>query len=209
MPTTPFVGETVSLRPFEPEDVKALRDYLNHPDLMGRRHVPWGFPEFLPLIEPQVHAILERWAGEERAVVLAIDAHIQKQAWGLSGETSEVSVLVGHAEFGWGWDPHSPSVSVVIDPEHQRKSYGTEALRLLLQHLFAFTPAHNVGCWIADWNEPSLRFAAANGFRTNGRMRRAGMYQGRPFDLVITDILRPEFQQREAERAAPSGQTRE
>jgi RimJ/RimL family protein N-acetyltransferase len=206
MPRTPFVGETVSLRPFEPDDVKALQEYLNHPDLMGRRHVPWGLPEFLPLIEPQVHSILERWAAEERSVVLAIDAHIQKQAWGLSGESSQVSVLVGHAEFSWGWDPHAPSVSVVIDPEHQRKGYGSEALFLLLQHLFAFTPAHNVSCWIADWNEAALGFAAANGFQSAGHMRRAGLYEGRAFDLVITDILRPEFQQRAAERLAARGQ---
>jgi hypothetical protein len=40
-------------------------------------------------------------------------------------------------------------------------------------------------------------------------MRRAGMYEGRPFDLVITDILRPEFQQREAERAAPCAEVQE
>jgi RimJ/RimL family protein N-acetyltransferase len=209
MPTAPFVGETVSLRPFEPDDAKALREYLNRPDLMGRRHIPWGFPEFLPLTEPQVQGILERWAGEERAIVLAVAAHIRKQAWGLSGEASEVSELVGHAEFSWGWDPHAPSVSVVIDPEHQRKGYGTEALQLLLEHLFAFTPAHSVSCWIAEWNEAGLCFAAFNGFQTAGRMRRAGMYHGRPFDLVITDILRPDFQQRQAERATASGPEQE
>ncbi len=202
MPNAPFVGKTVTLRPFEMDDVKALREYLNHADLMGRRHIPWGFPEFLPLIEPQVHGILERWATEERSVVLAIDAHIERQAWGLSGETSQVSELVGHAEFTWGWDPHAPSVSVVIDPEHQRKGYGSEALFLLLQHLFAFTPAHNVSCWIADWNDSALAFAAENGFQEAGRMRRVGLYQGHSFDLIITDILRPEFLRRAAERAA-------
>ena len=202
MPNAPFVGKTVTLRPFEMDDAKALREYLNHPDLVGRRHIPWGFPEFLPLIEPQVHGILERWANEERSVVLAIDAHIERQAWGLSGETSRVSELVGHAEFTWGWDPHAPSVSVVIDPEYQRKGHGTEALFLVLQHLFAFTPAHNVSCWIADWNDSALAFAAENGFQAAGRMRRVGLYLGHSYDLIITDILRPEFLQRATERAA-------
>lgn len=202
MPKAPFVGKAVTLRPFEIDDSKALRDYLNHPELMGRRHIPWGYPEFLPLTEPQVHGLLERWATEERTVVLAIDAQVQRQGWGLSGEASQASQLIGHAEFSWGWDPHAPSVSVVIDPSQQRKRYGSEALVLLLEHLFAFTPAHNVSCWIAEWNEAGLSFAAANGFQTAGRMRRVGMYEGRPFDLIITDLLRPEFQARMAERGA-------
>jgi RimJ/RimL family protein N-acetyltransferase len=201
MTRSPFQGDKVSLRPFEPDDAQALRVYLNHPELTGRRCIPWGFPELVPLSEGQVHGILDRWAGEERGTVLAVDAQVRKQSWGLGSEASDVSVLVGHAEMNWGWDIHAPSVSVCIDPGQQRKGYGSDALRLLLRHLFGNSPAHTVGCWVPEWNEPALAFLQHHGFCVEGRMRRAGMFEGRPFDLITTGILRSEWKEGEPHAA--------
>jgi RimJ/RimL family protein N-acetyltransferase len=206
MPSTPFEGELVILRPFEPEDVPAAKEYLNHPEMVGRRCIPWGFPDLTPLTEGQVTGILERWAGEERGLIMAVEAQVRKQAWGLSGGlATEATTLVGHAEVGWEWDPHSPSVSVAISPLHQRKGYGSDALQVMLRFLFHYGPAHCVGCWVPDWNEPALAFLQKNGFHLSGRMRRAGLWQGRPFDVIITDILRPEWLARQGGTDAAGG----
>ncbi len=67
----------------------------------------------------------------------------------------------------------------------------------MLRYLFDNGVAHNVACWIAEWNEPGLQFAARHGFQRNGRMRRAGVRQGRYYDVIITDVLRPEWLARE------------
>jgi len=184
-----FQGRAVRLRPFEPDDLPALAGYLNHPELEGRRCLPWGFPEVAPLSRRQIQGIYERWAGEEKGLPLAV----------LQAEGDR---LIGHAECGWDWDPHAPSVSVTIDPSHQRQGFGSDAFRLLLRYLFENTVAHSVSCWIADWNEPALAFVQCHGFRLNGRMRRAGLRRGRAYDVVLTDILRPEWEERE--RLAPS-----
>jgi RimJ/RimL family protein N-acetyltransferase len=178
-----FRGPSVTLRPFEPDDVAGLRGYLNDPELCGRRYIPWGFPEIAPLSQRQIEAVYEKWAGEEKGLPLAIVRND-------SGE------LTGHAECDWGWDPHSPSVSVVVAPPHQHQGNGGEALDLLLRYLFDYTPAHSVGCWIADWNEPALRFAARHSFRQGGRVRRIGLRQGAEYDMIVADILRPEWQQK-------------
>jgi RimJ/RimL family protein N-acetyltransferase len=103
--------------------------------------------------------------------------------------------LLGHAECDWGWDPHNPSLSVVIAPGRQRQGYGAEVLGLLFSYLFDHTVAHSVTCWIADWNEPARRFAASRGFQEAGRMRRAGIRQGQYFDVMVMDLLRPEWTQ--------------
>jgi RimJ/RimL family protein N-acetyltransferase len=177
-----FQGSTITLRPFEPDDVPALEAYLNHPELTGRRYIPWAFSELAPLSRKQVEEISQKWAGEEKSLPLAV----------VRRETGE---LIGHAECDWGWDPHCPSLAVVVAPPQQRRGYGSEVLGLLLRYLFAYTPAHTVSCWIADWNQPARQFAARHGFQENGQMRRAGVRQGEYFDVIVADMLRSEWQQ--------------
>ena len=178
---SPFEGETITLRPIELNDVPALQTILNHPDLAGCRQVPWQFAEVAPLSCQQLEAIVQSWGAAEKALHLGV-------------ERRESEDLIGYGECDWGWDPHCPSASVVIAPAHQRQGYGTQALRLLLGYLFEYTPAHSVGCWIAEWNVPALRFAAYHQFQENGRMRRAGIRKGSYYDLIVADILRPEWQ---------------
>lgn len=177
---SPFEGDSIILRPVEPGDVPGLQAILNHPGLAGRRHIPWRFPEIAPLSREQVEAIVQSWNRDERAFHMAVERK------GNDG-------LIGVAECDWGWDPHCPSVAVVIAPDSQRQGYGSEALNLLLEYLFGNTPAHSIGCWTAEWNEPALRFAERHRFRLNGRMRRAGIREGRYFDVLVADILRPEW----------------
>ena len=180
MTPSAFRSDDISLRPFAASDAPALETYLNHPDLEGRRYLPGGLPEFAPLSRPQIEGLVDRWGKAENVLHLAV---IQRE----SGE------LIGHAESDWGWDPHNPSVSVVIDPGRQRQGFGSQALRLLLDYLFAFTPAHNTTAWIAAWNAPALAFAAHRGFHQAGRLRRAGIRHGAYYDLVILDMLRLEW----------------
>lgn len=177
---SPFEGDKIALRPFEPGDIPGLHAILNHPDLAGRRHIPWRFPEVAPLSRQQVEAIVKRWSEEERAFHLAVERR------GSNG-------LIGVAECDWGWDPICPSAAVVIDPACQRRGYGSDVLRLLLRYLFEHTPAHSVGCWIAEWNVPALCFAERHRFQMNGRMRRAGIRERQYYDVLVADILRPEW----------------
>jgi len=175
-----FGSEQITLRPFEPEDVPALAVYLNHPELAGRRYIPDGLPDTVPLSMGQVAEVVQRWQQAEKELNLAV---VQV----LKGE------LVGHVTADWGWDPHNPSVSVAIGPSHQRQGYGAAAVGLVLDYLFGQTPAHCITAWIDDWNEAGLAFAAHAGFRRAGQMRRAGLRGGRFYDVVVVDLLRSEW----------------
>jgi ribosomal-protein-alanine N-acetyltransferase len=135
-----------------------------------------------PLSQKQIEDIYEKWAKAEKGLNLAI-------------VRTETQDLIGHADCDWGWDPHSPSLSLVIAPAHQRRGYGSAVLGLLLRYLFDYTPAHHVACWIADWNQPALELMARHGFRQAGRMRRAGIRQGQYYDVIITELLRPDYRQ--------------
>jgi RimJ/RimL family protein N-acetyltransferase len=178
-----FQTEQIKLRPFEPEDAPVLRAYLNHPKLSGRRYLPHGFPDQVPLSLNQVTAIIKKWGEKEREAHLAV-------------ELSDKSELVGHVEFEWGWDPQAPWVSLVIARQHQRQGYGVQVANLLLEYLFEYTPAHNVSGWMADWNRAGRSFAEKLGFKESGRSRREGYRSGAYFDGILVDILRPEYKAR-------------
>jgi RimJ/RimL family protein N-acetyltransferase len=179
-PLSAFCTERIRLRAFEAEDVQALHTGLNHPDLAGRRYLPWGFSNDFPLSKKQVEGILEKWSEQEKAIQLAV-------------ELFESRELVGSVEYEWEWDPHCPFASVLIFPPHQRQGYGTEAARLLLRYVFENTPAHNISVWMSDWNQAAQTFAQKLGFQVCGRFRRDSLHNGAYSDGILMDLLRPEW----------------
>ncbi len=179
--TSSLHNERVLLRPFEPEDAEALRVYLNDPALIGRRYLPWGFSDNRPLSRKQISKILEKWESTDNQAHFAITL-------------TETSALIGHAFVFWGWDPHCPTIGLVIAPEHQRQGYGSEALTVLVRWVFGTMPAHNISAWVADWNEPARELFLKYGFTESGKARRDGVRNGKFFDEVFYDILRPEWE---------------
>ena len=175
-----FETERIALRALESEDAPTLQAYLNDAGLLGRRYIPWSSRDAEPLSRAQVAAILEEWGKGKKSLALGIASKA-------SGR------LIGHATCEWGWDLHCPSISVVVAPPQQRSGYGSDALRLLIAHLFLDTPAHTVTGWIASWNEPALAFAAAQGFTESGRIPRAGLKNGVYYEQVVVDLLRREW----------------
>ncbi|MEN6370234.1 MAG: GNAT family protein [Thermotogota bacterium] len=175
-----FETERMALRALELEDAASLQSYLNDDAIRGRRYVPGSVRDVEPLSRAQASAILEEWGKEKSSFTLGVLAKA-------SGR------LIGHATCEWSWDPHCPSVSVVIAPSQQRAGYGSEVLRLLVEHLFLDTPAHTITGWIASWNEPALAFAAAFGFVECGRIPRAGLRDGDYYEHVLVDLLRREW----------------
>jgi RimJ/RimL family protein N-acetyltransferase len=179
----PFQTDRLRLRAFEPDDLPALQAYLNYSDLTGRRYLPWRFPSEVPLSKSQVEEVLKHWAEAEKAFHLAITLQSD-------------GTLIGHANCDWGWDAHCPEIDLVIAPAYQFQGYGSETLKLLLDYLFGYTPAHSVGSGMAGWNQEAFQFALKHGFTHSGSLRRAGMIAGQFYDWLGVDILRPEWQDR-------------
>jgi RimJ/RimL family protein N-acetyltransferase len=182
--TFSFQSQRVALRAFEAEDVLALHTYLNHPELAGRRYIPWGFPGEIPLSKKQAEGIYEEWSEKEDGFVLAVVLRDSQD-------------LIGHVECEWEWDPRTPSVSLVIAPEHQRQGHGSEVLQILLDYLFGQSPAHNVSGWMGDWNQAARQFAAKHGFQESGIWRRDSLRNGAYSNGIQVDILRSEWLARE------------
>jgi RimJ/RimL family protein N-acetyltransferase len=72
------------------------------------------------------------------------------------------------------------------------KGYGTEAVRLLLDFAFDDLNLNRVELTVIKENEAALKTYLANGFVTEGTMRRAAFIDGRYVDLVVMGALRDE-----------------
>ena len=186
MQVTPtFATTDLLLRPFTKEDIPALHTYLNHPALTGRRYIPWDFSFDLPLSVQQVEKIVDKWLEMEDGFCFAVTHQLDQ-------------TIVGHAQVDWGWDAHMPECSVVIAPTQQRKGYGGQVLTLLLDYLYDFTIAHNISNWVSEWNTPALAFVKKYGFTQAGIVRHDEFRAGKFMDSIVFDILRPEWQARQA-----------
>ena len=137
----------------------------------------------MPLPFKQAEGIVEEWNKKEDSFTYAI---IENQT----------QALIGHATADWGWDPHMPDCAVVIDPAHQRKGFGSQAMTLLIDYLYDFSVAHNISTWVVEWNQPALAFALKMGFTNVGRLRRTNYSGGSFYDEVVFDLLRPEWKER-------------
>lgn len=171
----PFHGQRVILRPLSPSDAGAIAAYVNEPSLYGNRQLeedPFG---------PLPPARIEKLVGEtngDHSVGLAVEA---------------LGRLIGHMTADSWWDAMTPQVGVVISPGEQRKGYGSEAMTLFLDHLFATTVAEAVHTWVPEFSAPGVAFSKKLGFQPAGRMRRTGLRNGTWFDTLAFDLLRSEW----------------
>lgn len=180
MSSSIFETSLTRFRPFRKDDIELLDEYLNQPALLGRKNLPWGLSEYIPLSRPQIEEILKKWLEKKKGFVLAIE------------EVSS-STFLGHIDLDYGWDTLQPSISITITPSQQRNHFGTAALQLGLNYVFKNLPAVQVNCWVSEWNAAGVKFAEKNGFKQCGRMRRAGLFKGKFYDIIVLDILKTEW----------------
>jgi RimJ/RimL family protein N-acetyltransferase len=73
------------------------------------------------------------------------------------------------------------------------QGYGSEALRLLVGHLFDHLNLHRVQLDTWSGNERAIRSFVGLGFREEGRLREAVWGRGRYFDSILMGLLRSEW----------------
>lgn len=101
-----------------------------------------------------------------------------------------------------------------IDPVHRRAEYGIligeraaqgigyarEASEILLAHAFGDLHLHRVFLQVFERNRRAVALYERLGFRREGVLREAAWKRGRPVDIVVMAILRPEWIARRGDR---------
>lgn len=171
-----MIGDLITLRAFESEDVEAAVEVLSAPALWGCRGI--DADRHGPMSRAQLGSTIGKWAEPEHGEVFAIDR---------AGE------YAGHVQVDWWWDARCPSLKMVVAPWFRRQGLGREAASLVIDHLFEDTPAKMIHVWVADWNEAGLAFVRSLGFSPTGRMRRTGIRDGSFHDSIPWDLLKGEW----------------
>ena len=83
---------------------------------------------------------------------------------------------------------------LIGNPKYQRKGYGTEALKLILDYGFSFLNLRNISLSVFEYNEPAYNLYKKVGFKEAGRLRKAVEIMGKTYDVIIMDMLKEEFQ---------------
>jgi ribosomal-protein-alanine N-acetyltransferase len=173
--------DDVTLRPIEEADLDALRRYATDPDASGE--FEWaGFKD--------PNASRRRWEqdgylGAESTWLAAVSGGsfagivtFKDRSPGVSEGTSR---LYGGAIYEMG---------IALLPEHRGRGVGTAAQRLLVDYLFATTPAHRLQALTEVENLAEQRSLEKVGFEREGVFRRNVWRAGRWRDTVLYSLLR-------------------
>ena len=66
MNSSPFETDLIRFRAFRKDDIETLEEYLNLPELMGVKYLPWGLSEYIPLSRSQIEEIHKKWLEKKK-----------------------------------------------------------------------------------------------------------------------------------------------
>jgi RimJ/RimL family protein N-acetyltransferase len=177
-----IIGTRVTLRPFQPEDLPALRAWHDDAEVMQY----WG----------DRHPILAAHACE--ADLAPNGRFTQFAENGYFGIQDESGRLIGRIDYeGFTLPERAAELSILIgEKETWSKGYGSEAVTLLLEWLFNDRGAHRVWLEVFPENTRAQRAYEKVGFVREGTLRETWLVDGRWHDEHVYGMLRREYNAR-------------
>lgn len=171
-----LAAQHVHLVPIRESDRQGLSIALNDPAAWGNRQLEVDPPH--PLTDGELDGVFEEMNAPEHGEHYVIEV---------------ADSPVGHAGARRWWDAMTQDIALFVAPSARRKGYGTEAIAVLLAHVFDTTVAESVHAWVPSWDSAGCHFLEQVGFRKAGRNRRTGLRGGSWYDEVAFDLLRDEW----------------
>jgi len=172
-------GTRIRLRAVEPADAEIFNQWNR--DSERARNLDFVWP-------PTSRASMDAWAQAESLKHLGNDQFrwiietLQSTPVG-SIDTHSCNPRCG--TFGYGID---------IAPEHRRKGYAGEAIRLVLRYYFEELRYQKVTVPVHSYNAASIRLHERLYFKLEGTHRRMGFTRGSYFDVLWYGMTVDEFQ---------------
>jgi diamine N-acetyltransferase len=178
-------GDRIRFRAIDRDDLPTFVKWINDPE------VRQGTGIYLPFSmadEEDWFEGMRKHPAEEHN--LAIEVHEpaeerEKENWKMIGTCG----FFNHdgrnrsAEFG----------IMIGDKSYWNKGFGTEAVRLLVQHGFNTLNLNRIYLRVLENNPRAIRAYEKAGFTHEGRQRQADFKDGKYSDLLVMSILKDEF----------------
>ncbi len=179
----PFlVGKRVLLRPLEEEDAETYAEWLNQPQM--RDYLLVRFPISLTSEREWIAGMISM-EGNPSNIVLAIERKTDGKHIGSVG-LHQINWLHRRATTG----------SFISPARLRGKGYGSEAKGLLLDYAFGELGMRSLWSIAFEGNIASCRALEKQGYKENGRFRKAHLVKGEWVDGIYYDILREEWEAR-------------
>lgn len=194
-----IIGDRVRLRAVEREDLPTFKKWINDPE------VKQGLGIYLPLSmadEEDWFTGVRNRPPDERNLVIEIRQPIELS--NLPGDKDLLSEN-GPGEAGWkmiggcgffnldGKNCCAEFGVMIGDKSCWNQGYGTEAVRMLVQHGFNTLNLHRIYLRVLENNPRAIRAYEKVGFIHEGRQRQAEYKDGRYIDLLVMSVLKDEF----------------
>ncbi|NOX19218.1 MAG: GNAT family N-acetyltransferase [Chlorobi bacterium] len=92
------------------------------------------------------------------------------------------------------WFNRKAELAMILIPEEQRKGYGTEALRMIIDYAFKDMNLHRLEGEVIEYNEASKKIIESLGFKEEGRLREAKYSKGKYWDILRYGLLASEYE---------------
>ncbi|MEV0446462.1 GNAT family protein [Streptomyces sp. NPDC050600] len=170
-----LTGDLVTLRPVTEDDVPALLPMLSDP---GIRRLTGSHADF-------TEAALRQWYGTRGEQRGRIDLAVVERATGR---------VVGEVVLNeWDAPNESCGFRICLSPDTLGRGLGTEATRLVLGHAFGVLGLFRVWLEVYAFNPRARRAYEKAGFRAEGVLRGALLWEGERVDATVMAVLAPEW----------------
>jgi RimJ/RimL family protein N-acetyltransferase len=184
-------GERVTLYTVEREDVEFLQRGRNHREVRG----PLGLAD--PTNATQVEETVEEWVERDDTANLLVCRDDGTDGPDDADGASEADDDPDSTPMGlvnaWDLDDPRPTVAYWLLPDYHGEGYATEALALLLDHVFDAHDARGVEARVFSHNDASQALLDRLGFTREGELRENRFVEGAYRDEYIYGLLRDEW----------------
>ncbi|WP_409254209.1 GNAT family N-acetyltransferase [Bacillus sp. SCS-153A] len=169
-------GKTIYLRHFYKEDEQSILKALSYPEIRKMT----GLQKFLT--PKKIEKAYEAFALDATRIDLVIVLRKTDEVIG-DLALNEIDHLNRNA-----------NIRIALhDPQYFGKGYGTEALKLILEHGFMTLNLYRIGLCVYSYNARARKSYEKLGFKQEGVIRSELFYDGEFHDNIVMGLLRDEF----------------
>jgi len=177
-------GKLINLRPLKKSDLDEIMKWIN--DLGVTKYLSsFLFPVSRPEEEKYMEKMMTKNDKQKNLVI----------------ESKEGDYIGQITLDNIDWKNRNAELGIVIgDKKNWGKGYGTEAIKIILNHGFHQMNLYNIYLWVFEYNQRGIRCYEKCGFKKDGALRKSHFYQGKFHNVVLMSILRDEFEAMDKEQ---------
>ncbi|MDX1993449.1 MAG: GNAT family protein [bacterium] len=173
---TMITGQKIVLRPYTSDDAQVIYESVQNPTLRRLTGTHQNFT-----LEATQRYVASYARAEDRAGWIIA----QPESYKALGEV----VILDINE-----DNRSAGIRIAMfGEEHLNKGYGSEAMCLAVDYGFRTLKLHRIELTVYDFNERAIHVYEKIGFKREGVLRDALLYDGEFHDAIIMGVLESEW----------------